>query len=616
LGDAFDIIVVGAGHAGIEAARAASSLGCAVGVMVIDPSMAGAMACNPSIGGPAKGHITVEIDALGGLLAIASDRCATHRRMLNTSKGPAVRALRVQVDKDAYSAYMLKSLRSLAGVELITEEAIELLTDDKGVTGVASLNNRYSSKAVILATGTFLRGIIHIGEKQISSGRMGEPSADRLSESLAKAGIKLGRLKTGTTPRVHMDSIDISKCELQQDEPGLCFSNLPPDFEPLGHLPCYITHTTVETKAVITANINRSALFSGAIGGTGPRYCPSIEDKYVKFPDRIRHPVFLEFEGINTPSVYLQGLSTSLPEDVQEAYVHTVPGLENVEILRPGYAIEYDYIEPLGMPPTLERPEVPGLYAAGQINGTSGYEEAGAQGLMAGANAALKIKGGEPFILGRDEAYIGVLIDDLITKGTEEPYRMFTSRCEFRLLLRFDNADLRLTPIGHRIGLVDGHRLRIFQGRLQRLKDAHNTLEGKSIDNETLGIELEGKAARTLAEWLRQPTLDIDDFQRLGLIDLKLGAEDKVSIESEIKYAGYIKRQTDEVERVKRMEGIGIPENFNYDDIPGFSHEGREKLKRIKPHTMGQAGRISGLSPADLALLAVYLRRAGVFLKK
>jgi tRNA uridine 5-carboxymethylaminomethyl modification enzyme len=505
---------------------------------------------------------------------------------------------------------MHQAVTSLNGVTLITEEAIELLVDGEGVAGVASEKNCYRCKAVILATGTFLRGEIHIGEKRIPSGRMGEPGAWRLSESLEKAGIILKRLKTGTTPRVHMDTIDFSNCELQKDEPGLRFSSLHADFEPAGHIPCYITHTTEKTREVIQANIHRSALFSGAIEGTGPRYCPSIEDKYVKFPDRTRHPVFLEFEGIDTPRVYLQGLSTSLPEDVQELYVRTVPGLEKAEIIQPGYAIEYDYIEPLGMPPTLERPEIPGLYAAGQINGTSGYEEAGAQGLIAGANAALKIICEEPFILGRDQAYVGVLIDDLITKGTMEPYRMFTSRCEFRLLLRYDNADIRLTPAGRKLGLVDDRRWEVFQKRRLKLEKTRAQLESTSIDNMTLGIELEEKVARSLTEWLRQPSLNIDDFIRLGLVDMELEEEDKTSIESEIKYAGYIRRQMDEVERVRRMEGQSIPGTFNYDDIPGLSYEGREKLKRIKPHTMGQAGRISGLSPADLALLAVYLRRS------
>jgi tRNA uridine 5-carboxymethylaminomethyl modification enzyme len=612
--ESFDIIIIGAGHAGIEAARAASSLGCSVGIMVIDASRTGAMACNPSVGGPAKGHLTKEIDALGGIQAIAADRCATHRRMLNTSKGPAVRALRVQVDKAAYQKFMYDAINSLPGVELIAKEAEEIIVGGDGVAGVRTADGEYGCIAVILATGTFLRGEIHIGEKRFPSGRLGEPGAWKLSDSLEKAGINLKRLKTGTTPRVHKDSIDLSECDLQRDEPGLVFSSVPQAFEPIGHLPCYITRTTAETKAVIDANIHRSALFSGAIKGTGPRYCPSIEDKFVKFPDRVRHPVFLEYEGIDSPSVYLQGLSTSLPEDVQVQYVRTIPGLSHAEIIQPGYAIEYDYIDPSGMPPTLERPELPGLYAAGQINGTSGYEEAGAQGLIAGANAALKILGREPFILSRDQAYIGVLIDDLITKGTVEPYRMFTSRCEFRLLLRYDNADLRLTPVGRDVGLVDDERWVAFQNRKKRLDDARSILDRTFIDNEKIGVELEEKTVRSLSEWLRQPALGVDDFLRLGLIHPDLDIEDKVAIESDLKYEGYIKRQTDEVARVSRMENFRIPDSVDYDIVLGLSHEGREKLKRIKPRTIGQAGRISGLTPADLALMVVHLKRMGLSL--
>ncbi len=406
-----------------------------------------------------------------------------------------------------------------------------------------------------------------------------------------------------------MDSIDFEKCSFQPDEPGLTLSHFRDDFQPLGNLPCYITHTTPATKSVIDANIHRSALFSGAIKGTGPRYCPSIEDKYVKFPDRPIHPVFLEFEGIDSPSVYLQGLSTSLPEDVQLAYVRTVPGLENADIIQPGYAIEYDFIDPIGMPATLERPEIPGLYAAGQINGTSGYEEAAAQGLIAGANAVRKILDRDPFILRRDQAYTGVLIDDLITRGTAEPYRMFTSRCEYRLLLRYDNADLRLTPLAHDLGLITDERWRRFNQRLDKLASIKNSLDTRHIDNESLGIELDEKTVRTLSEWLRQPSLNLNLLIQQGLIGDGPDSEDKVTIESDIKYWGYIKRQLEEVERIRRLDDFTIPDALDYDKISGLSHEGREKLKRVKPATIGHAGRISGLSPADVALVVVYLKR-------
>lgn len=612
----YDIIVVGAGHAGCEAALAAARMGRNVLLLTINMDTVALMPCNCSIGGPAKGHLVHEIDALGGRMGLAADATHTHIRMLNTGKGPAVQALRAQADKKLYQAFMRSVLDAQPGLDLKQALVEELLVHEGAVVGVRTQTGiEYLAKAVIVTTGTFLRGLIHIGEVSYQAGRAGEFAANKLSESINSLGFELGRLKTGTTPRIDKNSIDLSKTELQpSDDNPLAFSFMTPRHRTEGLLPCWLTYTTEQTHEVIRKNLQRSAMYGGRIEGVGPRYCPSIEDKVVKFPDKERHQAFLEQEGWNTNEIYVQGMSTSLPEEVQIEFLRTMPGLENVRMIRPGYAIEYDFAPPTQLKPSLETKLAHGLFFAGQINGTSGYEEAAAQGLMAGTNAALLLQGREPLILSRSQAYIGVMIDDLVTKGVNDPYRLLTSRAEHRLLLRQDNADLRLTSIGRETGLVEDDRWAAFQHRSELIEAEMERLQGTFIgmdDSERLaGLGIDNLARKvSLEELLRRPEINYSDIVRLNGLPARLPADVEEQVEVRIKYDGYIQRELAQVEKHRRLEALRIPEDFAYASASAISREGREKLDRIRPASIGQAARIPGLTPADISILMVILER-------
>jgi tRNA uridine 5-carboxymethylaminomethyl modification enzyme len=613
----YDCIVVGAGHAGCEAALAAARMGCRTLVLTINLDTIARMPCNPSIGGPAKGHLVREVDALGGEMGRAADATHLHIRMLNTSKGPAVQALRAQADRNAYKDYMKGVLETQPNLDLMQDVVEAIVVDEAGcVRGVTTQTGwLYRCASLVITTGTFLNGLCHIGPVQFAAGRQGEPPAAALSDSLRSLGLELGRLKTGTPPRVNRRSIDFSKTVPQvPDGEPFSFSFDGREAPPARQMDCYLTHTTARTREIILANLHRSPIYDGTIDSRGPRYCPSIEDKIMRFADKETHQVFLEPEGFDTQEVYVQGMSTSLPLDVQVELIRSVVGLEQAEIMRPGYAVEYDFVHPTQLAHTLEVRKVPGLFLAGQINGTTGYEEAAAQGLLAGINAACRVLGRAPFILERARAYIGVLIDDLVTKGTLEPYRMMTSRAEFRLNLRHDNADDRLTPLGYELGLYNAERYARYLAKREQREAALAALATRRIkqaDRERFARDLahDVAAGLTAQDVLKRPQIGYGALREV-LGDLPaLERDDIARVEVCVKYDGYIERQKQLVAQFSRMEEALIPDHVDYAALTFMSSEAREKLARIRPRSLGQASRISGVSPADVSMLMIWMEQ-------
>ncbi|MDQ0113165.1 tRNA uridine-5-carboxymethylaminomethyl(34) synthesis enzyme MnmG [Paenibacillus harenae] len=611
----FDVIVIGAGHAGCEAALASARMGSNTLLLTINLDMVAFMPCNPSIGGPAKGHVVREIDALGGEMGRNIDKTFIQMRMLNTGKGPAVHALRAQADKFSYQHTMKKTIEETDNLTLRQGMAEELIVEDGKIVGIVTKTGaEYRARAVIVTTGTYLRGKIIMGELMYESGPNNQQPSVRLSASLKEHGFELVRFKTGTPPRVHKDTIDFSKTEIQPGDESPKFFSHETESSDNEQLPCWLTYTSEATHKIINDNLHRAPMFSGAIEGTGPRYCPSIEDKIVRFADKPKHQIFLEPEGKHTSEYYVQGLSTSMPEDVQLGILRSIPGLENVEMMRNGYAIEYDAVVPTQLWPSLETKVVDGLFTAGQINGTSGYEEAAGQGIIAGINAARKVQGKEPVVIDRSQGYIGVMIDDLVTKGTNDPYRLLTSRAEYRLLLRHDNADLRLTPIGYEIGLISEERYAKFLRKKELVEIEIERLKTTKVKPDDVNdmLTAAGSAPMTngadALSLLRRPEITYAMVETvvpspgLGLTD-----EMKEQVEIQIKYAGYIEKQLLQVERLNKMEKKRIPDDIEYSEVHGLASEAKQKLAVIRPLSIGQASRIAGVTPADISILLVYL---------
>lgn len=616
----FDVIVVGAGHAGAEAALASARMGAKTLVLTMNLDMIAFMPCNPSIGGPAKGIVVREIDALGGAMGRVIDKTHIQMRMLNTAKGPAVRALRAQADKVLYQQEMKRLMEEEKNLTLHQGIAEKLLVEDGKVQGlITQVGGIYRANSVVITTGTFLRGEIIIGDLRYSSGPNNQQPSIKLAENLEELGFETVRFKTGTPPRINSNSIDYSQTEIQPgDDVPRAFSYETTEFI-MDQLPCWLTYTNEKTHQIIDANLHLSPMYSGMIKGTGPRYCPSIEDKVVRFNDKPRHQIFLEPEGRNTREVYVQGLSTSLPEHVQRQLLESIPGLEKAEMMRAGYAIEYDAIVPTQLWPTLESKQIENLYTAGQINGTSGYEEAAGQGLMAGINAAAKVLGKEEVILSRSDAYIGVLIDDLVTKGTNEPYRLLTSRAEYRLLLRHDNADMRLTELGYQIGMVSDERYAKFLAKKERIEEEIKRLRNVMIKpNEATQQMIRDAGGSELkdgirgADLLKRPEMDYDMIQRLTASEIELEDEVKEQVEIQVKYEGYIEKSLQQVAKLKKMEDKKIPENIDYHSISGIATEARMKLSEVRPLSIAQASRISGVNPADISILLVYIEQGRI----
>lgn len=618
----YDIIVIGAGHAGVEAALAASRMGAKTLLATLNVDMLAFMPCNPSVGGSAKGIVVREIDALGGEMGRNIDKSYIQMKMLNTGKGPAVRALRAQADKALYAQLMKQTVERQENLTLRQSEIAEVLVDNGQVIGVKTATGQaFSATAVVVTTGTALRGEIIIGDLKYSSGPNNSLASVKLADNLKELGLEIGRFKTGTPPRIKASSIDYSVTEIQpgDDKPNH-FSFLSKDEDYVtDQVPCWLTYTNATSHDIINKNLHRAPMFSGVVKGVGPRYCPSIEDKIVRFADKERHQLFLEPEGRNTEEIYVQGLSTSLPEDVQKELLHSIKGLENAEMMRTGYAIEYDIVLPHQLRATLETKSISGLFTAGQTNGTSGYEEAAGQGLIAGINAALKVQGKPELILGRSDGYIGVMIDDLVTKGTLEPYRLLTSRAEYRLILRHDNADMRLTPIGRQVGLVDDERWTVFSKKKEAFEAEMTRLASiklKPVKETNERVQALGfkplTDAMTAKEFMRRPEIDYAvATQFVGQPEEELDSKIIELIETEIKYEGYIAKALDQVEKMKRMEEKRIPADIDWDDIDSIATEARQKFKKINPETIGQASRISGVNPADISILMVYIEGKG-----